>query len=872
MTAFRQKRELPPLLRGPRGLVFPLVLGLLASFLAAFDFEKHDQESERADLLRRQVTAHDSLLKSLRAVENTVFALRLVATHHEDYTHEDFLGAARSLLEHTPGIACLQWVANLDAASVPAFLANVRTAVRPDFVLKQRSARGEIGLLDTSQLSPDTSLSVITYLYPIEGNENAYGYNVTQDIAARENADTRRTGAIMATGIFPLVEGYPGMVLTAYTARPPDSDPEQGPGYTQAVLRLDTLLADSLDPSSWQGMDFGLYDLTEGSPAALYTHLRNQASAEANPVPFAAFTGPRTVLRDLTFGGRRWVTAYRSPAGSLLPFTSIGAWGIFVLGAAATFLGVAYLWLILRRDENIRQEVATRTSELKDSRTLLDLIVDHNPCSIWMKDSELRLQLVNQTFCSYYGRSKAALLGLTDADLHAPDTAAEMQAIDREVLASGIPQRYEFPASMEGKQRFFLTSKFAIRLNDGTGLFLVGIAQEITELREAETRRIEIERKMLEAQKLESLGVLAGGIAHDFNNILTAILGHAGLASSNPHTDPGTLKSIKQIELAARRAGELCHQMLAYAGRHRLSTGPLDLGALIGETLPLLEVSLPKSARLSLQLSPDLPSVVADPTQIRQILMNLLLNAAEALPPAGGEISVKTSLVHADAKVFAACIHQPPHPAGPYVCLEVTDTGSGMSPETLAKIFDPFFTTKFTGRGLGLASLLGIVRGHKGAIRVVSQPGVGTSFFIYLPASTTLAPAPAMTAPLPLSAKRTILLIEDEPSVRETTRLMLEALDCTVVTADDGPAGVDIFRKNPARPTLVLLDLTMPGLSGREVFSLLRADRSDLPILLISGYSELDAEDMLAEPKTDFLAKPFTLNELREKIASPRLA
>jgi PAS domain S-box-containing protein len=876
VSPFRKKTELPRLLRDPRILILPLVLGLLASLGAALKFEMIEEENRRNELDRRQETSHQILVKGLRAYENAVFSLRLVAANNAGFTHENFIGAAQTLIKLNPGIECLQWVSEVPTAMVPAFLASARATVRPDFVLKERSATGQISLLDASTFKPEESLSVITYLYPIAGNENAYGYNVHNYIAKRENGESRMNGSIIGTAVFPLVEGYDGMVLTAYTARAPASlltpPPQYGPGFTQAVLRLDTILDENLDPFSWQDLDFALYDLTEGTPVALYTRLKNREKPMVIPLAYDAFIGPNTQLRSFKFGGRHWVTAYRWDQKSSVPFSSPGAWLIFAVGLAVTQLGIAYLWIMIRRNNYISQEVANRTAELQDSRALLDLMIDHNPCSIWMKDSELRLRLVNQTFCSYYGRSKAQIIGCTDEDLHIPEVAAEMQAIDREVLASGVPQRLEFKALIEGRKRTFITSKFAIRLANGTGTALVGMSQEITELRDADNRRQKIERKMQEAQKLESLGVLAGGIAHDFNNILSAILGHASLARLFSIPDSRIAQSIEQIELAARRAGELCHQMLAYAGRHRFSIEPLELGNLVREAIPLLEVSLPKSARFRLNLAPDLPSIVADSTQVRQILMNLVINASEALPPHGGEITVSTGAIEADASLFASCIHQPAHPAGPYVCLEVTDTGSGMSAETLAKIFDPFFSTKFTGRGLGLAALLGIIRGHQGAIRVVSQPGAGTSFFIYFPASSTPAPAPTMTAPAPASSPHRILLIEDEPTVRETTRLMLEALGCTVDTAADGFAGVDLFRQDPARPSLVLLDLTMPGLTGREVFAVLRAERPDLPVLFMSGYSELDAEDLLAEPKTDFIPKPFTLKDLRDKIANPVLA
>ncbi len=866
--------KLPRLLRGPGAVIVPVVIGLLASVGAAFQIHLSQQHVAHEEFERRQDLAHHILVQGLRTYENAVFSLRLVAANNTNFAHEEFLGAARTLHAITPGIQSLQWVSEVRGEQIPDFLASARASVRPDFSLRVRDASGHVVPLDPATIPPNRELTVISYVYPVAGNENAFGYDVRTAPSLRHTDESRRTGAIVTTHAIPLVQGYAGIILTAYTPRPPaepfDPPPKRGPGFAQVVLRLDTALDQTLGPPSWTNTDFALYDMTDGTPEPLYTRLRGHETPETLPHGYDAFVTPETTLRDLSFGGRVWRAAYRPIPGWNQSFLDLGTLVIFLGGLAITGLGASYLRMMIRRNERIRMEVEARTSELDESRALLESIIDHNPSAIWMKDPSLRFRLINQTFASHYGGDKNRILGLSDDALHSPETVVEMQKRDREILADGVTRHYEHRVVIKGETRIFLTSKFAIRRADGKIHAVAGVSTEITELRAAEAGRLAIERKLLEAQKLESLGVLAGGIAHDFNNLLTGILGHATLCRDLLAPGSSAASSLQQIELAARRAGELCQQMLAYSGRGRFSIGPLDLGALVGESVPLLRLSLPKSARLSLDLAPGLPAVVADASQVRQIVMNLVMNAAEALPASGGDISARTRLVLADADLFAACVLQPALATGPYVCLEVSDTGSGMSAETIAKIFEPFFTTKFTGRGLGLAAVLGIVRGHKGALRVVSQPGSGTSFFLYLPASAELPPAAAPTSPAPAPAGARILLVEDETTVRETARLILESFGYEVDAAEDGLAGVACFRRDPARPDLALLDLTMPGLSGQEVFAALRAERPDLPVLFMSGYSESDAAELLAAPRTGFLAKPFTLEALRQKLAALR--
>ena len=423
-----------------------------------------------------------------------------------------------------------------------------------------------------------------------------------------------------------------------------------------------------------------------------------------------------------------------------------------------------------------------------------------------------------------------------------------------------------------GREHWVLEVGHGLYHTDGHLEFIDSLSIDCTAQKQAEAAKLALERQLADGQRLESLGVLAGGIAHDFNNLLTAILGHASLARLQ--APPGAnIESLQQIELASRRAADLCQQMLAYAGKGKITTAPVDLGELIRGTVSLLEVSIGKNIRLALRLDPVLPSVLGDATQLRQIVMNLVLNAADAIGPApGGCIEISGTTESVDAARFAAAVGAPALPSGDYAVLEIQDNGCGMAPAILARIFEPFYTTKFTGRGLGLSAVLGIVQGHRGALFVASTAGEGTCFRLLLPAiapATPAAPVVDAGAAQPNFAGRSILIIDDEPSVRQIATSILKRAGASVHTAASGDDALVWVRD--ARPSLdlVLLDLTMPGLSGEETLSLLHTLLPELPVILMSGYSESGILNRLGQQgAVDFLQKPFELDALLGRIRS----
>lgn len=385
---------------------------------------------------------------------------------------------------------------------------------------------------------------------------------------------------------------------------------------------------------------------------------------------------------------------------------------------------------------------------------------------------------------------------------------------------------------------------------------------------ELERERRAMEGKMLQMQKLESLGVLAGGIAHDFNNLLTAMLGNIGIAKLEiPERHPAT-EFLSEAERTALRAADLTAQMLAFSGKGGLAVGPICVNGVAEEMVGLLRASISKKVNVSLKLAPNLPSIEADSTQIQQVLMNLILNAAEAMEGRSGTVTLRTKAVEADEKFLSQSMLPDSVAPGRYVLIQVTDEGTGMSEETLARIFEPFFTTKFTGRGLGLAATMGIVRAHRGVILVQSTLGAGTQFTVGFPAVSAKPIKPSSDEAEEYRGDQTILVVEDETFVRNVTTRMLEGRGFRTIVAKDGQEAVDIFKEQNTDIDAILLDLTMPVMGGEEAFAHIQRINPAVPVIVTSGYAESTAGDRFgsgAQP-TGFIQKPFNAQMLTDAL------
>lgn len=401
---------------------------------------------------------------------------------------------------------------------------------------------------------------------------------------------------------------------------------------------------------------------------------------------------------------------------------------------------------------------------------------------------------------------------------------------------------------------------------DETLCLMFGV--DLTDRSLAERERAELERKLLDMQKLESLGVLAGGIAHDFNNLLTAILGNAQLTRIQISRTSPLQQNLLEIERTSIQAADLCKQMLAYSGQGRIEVRLLDLNQTIRDMSELLRVSVAKKVQLSFNLA-HMPKVRGDESQIRQVFMNLIINASEAITGSEGSIWVSTGVVHRAKELFHGLAVTGKPEERDYVFIEIADTGCGMSEETQARIFDPFFTTKFTGRGLGLAAVLGIVKSHGGTLELESHEGEGTTFTVLFPCAEEVDEAyldqSESRANPKWSGEGLVLVADDEESVVSMTARMLESFELRVITACDGREAVEKFAAQAEAITAVLLDVTMPVMGGVEAFDRIRLIRPDVPVLFMSGYMR-EGELRNLDRATDFLQKPFKLEDLQEKL------
>ena len=400
---------------------------------------------------------------------------------------------------------------------------------------------------------------------------------------------------------------------------------------------------------------------------------------------------------------------------------------------------------------------------------------------------------------------------------------------------------------------------------EGHPAYLVSL-EDATERMQQHEEHYNLKAQLEHAQRLESLGVLAGGIAHDFNNLLAAISGNAELALEKTEANSAMHGYIENIVGTCDHAAELCKQMLAYAGKGSYELEVMNVNDMVKSMGRLIRASVNSNIALKMKLDRQLPGVEVDVAQIQQLILNFIVNSADAIGKEAGEIKVSTGFMRLDRAMLDGLYNGTELSEGEYVAVEVRDNGCGMTPEMQAKIFDPFFTTKETGSGLGLSAVLGIVRGHKGAIQLFSKVGKGTAFRIYLPATDQMIKEKMVTT-MEVEAWRgdgRILIVDDDLRVRTVACSFVEKLHFEVLTADDGKEGLDQFREHHNNLSAVLLDMTMPVLGGVEAMAGMREIDASVPIILVSGYSETEAGTLVAGDRPDgFLQKPFKAKDLK---------
>jgi two-component system cell cycle sensor histidine kinase/response regulator CckA len=881
----------PPirLSRTARLAIILIILGGIAgSFLSYRMGRQLERERATAELQRRATLRFALTSEILRRHEDTLLALSSVFVLDEIVSPGEFVRAAERLMEHITGAQAIQWVPLITRDERDAWEASIRHAYK---LLKY-----EFFDLDsqrrTSRAGDRPYYYPISYIHPVAGNEVVLGLDVSTGPNRAFLEQARASRRMVVTSQFRLLQEkqeQQGLIVIWPVFRPQGAESAERSGgrpadifvgFLQSVFRVGDLLevAHPIQPDAI--MDALFVDDSESDPARRVLYFRAAQAvtgSSSHPTEAEFRAGADIVVEHHTnFGGRDWRVYYRprpdwmeSQYTATPPLRVVGI--LMVTGLLAGLVRLAG-----RRSQTIRREVELRTAELAESRRQFANMVHALPGVAYRctYDDQLTVQFVSDGALELTGWSAEEFVAgrAHFRELIHPDDLGRVRESTRASLRERKEVEIEYRIRTRGGQEKWVLSR-GRGVYDETGRLDVfeGLAIDVTAQRIAENARLELERKLLEGQKLESLGLLAGGIAHDFNNLLSTILGNAGLARTM--VPPGGVPDAQlvAIETASARAAELCRQMLAYAGKGKFVIEPIDLTVLTEELLPLLRISIARHATLQLDLSRQLPAVLVDATQVRQIVMNLVLNAVDAMGERGGEIAIRTGVRRLEKAELDVGVAGAGLPAAEYVFLEVKDTGSGMTPEVMARIFDPFFTTKFAGRGLGLAAVLGIVRGHHGALHVASTPQVGSTFTLYLPPVARAAVTPRVS-PSPVAAGRwkragQVLIVEDEDAVRLVMAEMLKYFGLTPTTAADGKLGVAAFRANPAGFDLVLLDLLMPGMNGEQVLAAMREIKPDVRVLLMSGYSRGDVLGRLAGPgRLAFLAKPFTRESLEQKL------
>lgn len=867
-----------------------LLVGVAAALLSYRMGRDEERARAEAEFYHRATLRHLLAREIFSRFEDTLFGLATYFTLDRNVSRAEFGRATGRIQDRIAGAQAIEWV--------PLLLDGERAAAEVRWERElPGTARGivDIDAEGAAQRAPRRPYYYpIAFVQPLEGNEAALGFDLASGPTRQTLEEARASREMRVTRQVRLVQeraGQMGVVMAwpVFKARRSAQDqllpeePGADPfiGFLQCVFRVHDLFETVHSRQPGMMIDMLFFDASETDPARrILYHRPADDAAPRTPVPEEEFRrGVHQEFR-LPVGKRDWRVLLRPQAGWIerertsMPFLRSSS---FLLLAA---LLAGLIHSISRRTETIRQEVQLRTAELAESRRHFASMLHALPGMAYRcrYDEKLTVVFLSEGALGLTGWTSEEL---TDGTAHFrdtihPDDLSRVREATRAALQEQTDIEVEYRIRTKaGEEKYVLSRGRGIYGADGRLDLFEGLAIDITAQKHAESARLALERKLLEGQKLESLGLLAGGIAHDFNNLLSSMLGNAGLARLSLPPGQEADAQLGAIEAAALRAAELCRQMLAYAGKGRFVIEATDLTVLTEDLLPLLRVSIAQKAPLKLHLARGLPAVMADATQLRQIVMNLVLNAADAMGATarhdGGEIALTTGVMHADSPFLSKCVAGAALSRGDYVFFEVRDTGAGMTPEVLARIFDPFFTTKSAGRGLGLAAVLGIVRGHHGALHVETAPGLGSRFRLLLPpARQAVAAQPKLAQPAPGARWRhagRVLVIDDEEQVRFVLVEMLRTFGLTLTSAGDGASGVAAFQKDPDGFDLVVLDLLMPGMNGEQVLKELRAVRPAVRVLLISGYSEGDILGRLQGPGAlAFLAKPFTRDAIERKL------
>ncbi len=851
----------PHLVLRDRLRILAVVTAGVALSLFAFFFSR--------DAHRRQVQAEfaaaardraESVIQGMRLGFEDVSILRSFHEASDDVTRADFDSFTSSVLARHPYIQALQWLPEVTPHN-RALLEGEARRTHPEFGFFRRDAAG-----NTVALEPGASFYAVQFVSPFRGNEVTLGFSA-EALATRQEALARalRTGSLAASGRVRLIQesGDQAGVLVMIPVRHGKGRPI---GVVQGVFRMGDLVQKSLAVLEPKGVTLRLVEASGPEPASLLHE-------EPSPLPAVGRSREEglRLVRTFDLAGRQWKVEVAPAGGHFDLGIPWRAWAVLLAGLAFSFLLAGYVRTLLASETEIRNQVQSRTQELalevashqrvalalRESEARFRQLIEVMGEGMWVLDAQGTTTFVNRRMAEMLGYLPGEMVGrslfdfVAEADL---EQAHRNMAERRE--AQGAQHDFRFRCK-DGADLWAIVTRTPVVDDAGQVVSLLGVITDITERRRQE-------QVQLQSQKLESLGVLAGGIAHDFNNLLTAILGNISLAQLCLAKASPALPYLEKMELTVQRATNLTRQMLAYSGLGHFTVGPLDLNQAVEEMSHLLSVSISKKVALRYHLQAGLPILMGEVSQIQQVVMNLVTNASEAIGDAEGMVSIRTGTRDYDQNALARDFPGQAIEPGTFLALDVSDTGQGMTPEVQARIFEPFFTTKFTGRGLGLSAMQGIVRGHKGGIRVYSEPGKGSTFKLIFPAGQGVVPEqPNFLPENGWKGSGTILVVDDEEGVLHVAADLLRSMGFDVILAMDGLEALDRFRASSVPIRAVLMDLTMPHLGGVDTYRELRRLDPGCRVVLTSGYNQQEAvQDFLGKGLAGFVQKPYLRSDL----------
>jgi len=802
-----------------------------------------------------------------RFVGRTEQSLRNRLGRYEDIAR----GAQGFFSDDTPLLSCEKWRAYVESLDLPkrhpgltslAFISRVPAADLDAFfkVRPQLTGRYHRPLSDPVSLHEPEAGEAHLILELCEPGERAaqgrgldVGISHTQRVAAERAQDTGQPALSGLIQFTPTTGPEDAVILTVpvYRGNPDSTEMrrEQIRGWISAGILIKPLIEDILHGED-QGVALEVVDaFASQGPQWLYA------------TPDWPKDRKPDVIRMLDIAGRGWQVRYAIKPGFYQAGGRSQPTYLFLGGLVISFCLAAVIWSLAGTRRRALELAHRMNASLHEALQRNRSHLAYTPLAVIETDSRFQITEWNAAAERIFGYTREAALGQDPRMLIPPDGQDEVTPRRAGLLESGSGTRVSMENLTRTGQRIQCDwYNAAIRDEGGRFIGAIFLADDITDRRR-------VEGALRQAQKLESLGVLAGGIAHDFNNLLTAILGNTEVALDHISDDPTLRGAIQRIEATTQRGSDLARQLLAYAGKAHFAVQPLDLNAIIIEMGDLLSVSISKKVGIRMDLQQGLPPVDADSAQFQQVVMNLVINASEAIGDQTGVVTLRTRSITYNRQELSTTFPGQVLEPGPYVRLEVEDDGCGMDAETIGRIFDPFFTTKFTGRGLGLSAMLGIVRGHRAGIRVESTPGEGTTFILLFPASesTVILPKADPSPQQPMSG--TVLVVDDEGIIRDLARNALENAGFKVLEARDGLEAVERIAERPDSIDLVLLDMTMPRMGGAEAFRRIRGLSPKVRVLLTSGYTQKESLESLADlPPDGFLQKPFRVRELINRV------